>query len=117
MGEVGEQPGKTARAGDYGKNGKGIGLAASCYWGRCGIFSAGAAGGGRANSQGNSGYRDQMLLSMNAASCVLESAPTFCASSVPFLNSISVGIPRTLYLGGVTWFSSMLSFATLRRPA
>src|SRR5688500_6253142 len=52
LGEVGEQPGKTARAGDYGKWKKGSGLAASCYWGRCGIFSAGAADGGRANSQG-----------------------------------------------------------------
>src|SRR6266852_367660 len=64
-----------------------------------------------------SGYRFQILLSMNAASWVFESAPTLVASTLPFLKSISVGMPRMPYLGGVDWFSSMLSLATLRRPA
>jgi len=101
------------------KESEGSGLAACCSQGVLREdFSAGAADRGLAEQTGRSqvnGY--QMLLSMNAASCVFDNAPTFCASSVPFLNSISVGMPRTLYLGGVTWFSSMLSFATLRRPA
>src|SRR5476649_1156929 len=64
----------------------------------------------------NSGYRVQILLSMNAASWVLERAPTLVASTAPFLKSMSVGMPRMPYLGGVDWFSSMLSLATFRRP-
>src|SRR5689334_9487432 len=71
----------------------------------------------RTNSRVRKGYRGQMLLSMNAASWVRETAPTFCASMEPFLNSMRVGMPRTWYLGGVAWFSSMLSLATFRRPA
>src|SRR5512140_2552177 len=62
----------------------------------------------------NRGHR---LLSMKAVSCDLETAPTFVASTEPFLNSIRVGMPRMPYLGGVLGFSSMLSLATLRRPA
>ena len=38
---------------------------------------------------------------MNAASCVFESAPTLVASTLPFLKSMSVGMPRMPYLGGV----------------
>ena len=40
-------------------------------------------------------YRLYRLLSMNALSCDLVSAPTLVASTLPFLNSISVGMPRT----------------------
>src|SRR4029078_5381149 len=55
------------------------------------------------------------LLSKKAESCDLDTAPTFCASTVPFLNRMRVGIPRMPNLGGVWGFSSMLSFATLMR--
>src|SRR5688572_1020657 len=77
------------------------------------------SGGATGNEPGLwlEGYGFQILLSMKAASWVLDRAPTFWASSAPFLKSIRVGMPRTLYLGGVTGFSSMLSFATLRRPS
>src|SRR5882762_11998718 len=53
--------------------------------------------------------------SRNAASWDFDSAPTFCASTVPFLNRISVGMPRMPNLGGVCGFSSMLILATLIR--
>src|SRR5262245_38019263 len=53
------------------------------------------------------------LLSRNAASCDFDTAPTFCASTVPFLKRMRVGIPRMPNLGGVCGFSSMFSFATL----
>src|SRR6516162_4897663 len=56
------------------------------------------------------------LLSRNAESWDLETAPTFCASTVPFLNRISVGMPRIPNFGGVCGFSSMLILATLIRP-
>jgi len=35
------------------------------------------------------------LESMNAASCDLDKAPTLVATTSPFLNSMSVGMPRT----------------------
>jgi hypothetical protein len=35
------------------------------------------------------------LASMNVASCDLDSAPILVATTSPFLNSISVGMPRT----------------------
>jgi len=54
---------------------------------------------------------------MKALRAVFESAPTLVASTLPFLKSMSVGMPRMPNLGGVPWFSSMLSLATLRRPA
>lgn len=60
--------------------------------------------------------RFQMLLSRNAVSCDFETAPTLVASTLPLLNSISVGMPRMPYLGGVAGFSSMLSLATFTRP-
>src|SRR6202023_3093632 len=44
-------------------------------------------------------------------SCDLVTAPTFWASTVPFLNRISVGMPRILNFGGVAGLSSMLSLA------
>src|SRR4249919_3756143 len=74
---------------------KGLGLEPGCQ--------RGAAEGrwGRRAARTIQVIRSQILLSMKAASWVLDSAPTFWASRVPFLNSISVGIPRTLYLGGV----------------
>src|SRR5919205_214504 len=59
----------------------------------------------------------QMLLSRNAVSCDLESAPTRVASTLPFLKSISVGMPRMPNFAGVLWFSSTLIFAILRRPS
>ena len=46
-------------------------------------------------------YRFYRLLSMNAVSCDFESAPTLVASTLPFLNSIRVGMPRTPKLDGV----------------
>jgi len=49
---------------------------------------------------------DQMLLSMKAVSCDLDRAPTLVPTTAPFLNSISVGMPRMPYLAGVDWFSS-----------
>ena len=47
------------------------------------------------------GYSVQIWLSINAVSCDLDNAPTLVASTEPFLNSISVGMPRTPYFGGV----------------
>ena len=38
---------------------------------------------------------------MKAVSCDLDMAPTLVASSPPFLNSISVGMPRMPYLGAL----------------
>src|SRR5262249_16776441 len=55
---------------------------------------------------------ESRLVSRNAASCDLETAPTFWASTVPFLNRISVGMPRIPNFGGVCGFSSMLILAT-----
>jgi hypothetical protein len=60
--------------------------------------------------------RDQRLLSTKATSCDLDSAPTLVASTSPFLNSSSVGMPRIPNCGGVRLFWSMFSFATLSRP-
>ena len=57
-----------------------------------------------------------MLLSRNAVSWDLDSAPTLVASILPFLNSIRVGMPRMPNLAGVDWFSSTLILATFRRP-
>ena len=59
--------------------------------------------GGRLTSTGAlGGCGCQMLLSMKVASCDLDSAPTFVASTSPFLNNISVGMPRMPYFGGVS---------------
>src|SRR6185437_14734811 len=55
------------------------------------------------------------LLSRNADSCDFDKAPTFWASTVPFLNRMSVGMPRMPYFGGVCGFSSMLSLAIFTR--
>src|SRR5213593_890044 len=54
-----------------------------------------------------------MLLSRNAVSCDLDRDPTFCASTLPCLKSISVGMPRMPYFFGISWFSSTLTLATL----
>src|SRR5204863_3828822 len=53
------------------------------------------------------------LLSRNAEICDLDTAPTFCASTVPFLNRISLRMPRMPNLGGVCGFSSLLIVAPL----
>ena len=58
--------------------------------------------------------RPVRLLSRNAASCDLDTAPTFWASTVPFLNRISVGMPRMPNFGGVCGFSSILILAILQ---
>src|SRR5690606_13279736 len=55
--------------------------------------------------------------SRKAVSCDFDSAPTLVAAAWPFLNSIRVGMPRMPYLAAVSWFSSTLSLATVRRPA
>src|SRR5262249_15125530 len=55
------------------------------------------------------------LLSRNAESWDLDTAPTFWASTVPFLKRISVGMPRMPNLGGVCGFSSIFSLAILMR--
>src|SRR5678816_4600300 len=62
-------------------------------------------------------YEVQMLLSRKAVSWDLESAPTRVASTLPFLNSIRVGMPRMPNLAGTCWFWSTLIFAILRRPS
>jgi hypothetical protein len=46
-------------------------------------------------------YGDYRLLSIKAASCDLERAPTLVASTLPFLKIISVGMPRIPNLAGV----------------
>ena len=56
--------------------------------------------------------------SINAASCDFDNAPRpLVASTLPFLNSISVGMPRMPNLGGVSWFSSILSFCHFQLAA
>src|SRR5690606_3641971 len=57
------------------------------------------------------------LLSRKALSWDLDRAPTLVASTLPFLNSMSVGMPRMLNLGGVCSFSSMFSLHTFSLPA
>ena len=58
-----------------------------------------------------------MLLSRNAASWDLDSAPTLAASTSPLRNSISVGMPRMPYFGRVRWLESMSSLQTWTRSA
>src|SRR6185369_8871179 len=62
-------------------------------------------------------YEVQMLLSRKAVSWDLESAPTRVASTLPFLNSIRVGMPRMPNLAGTCWFWSTLIFAIFSRPS
>ena len=64
-----------------------------------GIRPAGFAAGGITGV--GEAYSVQIWLSINAVSCDLDNAPTLVASTEPFLNSISVGMPRMPYLGGV----------------
>src|SRR5262249_934834 len=61
------------------------------------------------------GATGSRLLSRNAESCDFDTAPTFCASTAPFLKRIRVGIPRMPNFGGVCGFSSILSFAIFSR--
>ena len=58
-----------------------------------------------------------MFESRNAASWLLDSAPTFVASGSPFLNKMSVGMPRILNFSVASRWSSTLSFAIVKRPA
>src|SRR5512139_868670 len=62
------------------------------------------------------GHGDYRLLSIKAASCDFERAPTLVASTLPFLKIIRVGMPRMPNLAGVAWLSSMLSLHTLSLP-
>jgi hypothetical protein len=59
-------------------------------------------GPGACSSHVPGAYCVQMLLSRKAVSCDFDSAPTFIASILPFLKSISVGIPRMPYLRGTS---------------
>src|SRR5690606_2300898 len=77
-----------------------------------GVGGDGSAGRGRARAG-----KAYSALSRKAVSWDLESAPTLVAATWPFLNSISVGMPRMPYLAAVSWLSSTLSLATVRRPA
>src|SRR5690348_1547074 len=54
--------------------------------------------------------------STHSASLVLGSAPILVAATWPFLNRISVGMPRTPYFIGVCGFSSMLILAMVTLP-
>src|SRR5688500_16971864 len=54
---------------------------------------------------------------MKAASCDLDIAPTFLASTLPFLKMISVGMPLTLYFGAVTGLASTSSLTIFNLPA
>ena len=58
-----------------------------------------------------------MLVSKNAFKLALESAPTFVAWTEPSLNKSIVGIPLMPYLGGISVFSSTLTFAMVIRPS
>ena len=58
-----------------------------------------------------------MLVSKNAFKLALESAPTFVAWTEPSLNKSIVGIPLMPYLGGISKFSSTLTFAMVMRPS
>src|SRR5207302_8821030 len=55
--------------------------------------------------------------STHSKSLLFGSAPILVAATWPPLNRIIVGMPRTPYLRGVCGFSSMLSLATVTRPA
>src|SRR5690606_33436284 len=57
------------------------------------------------------------LDSKNSVNWDLDMAPSFWAWTEPFLNSISVGMLRIPYFGGVAGFSSMLSLVTVSRSA
>src|SRR4029453_5848545 len=57
-----------------------------------------------------------MLLSIQAVSCDLVSAPTFCACAWPPLYRMTVGMPRMPYLPGVGGLASMSSLATVILP-
>src|SRR5690625_3423953 len=59
----------------------------------------------------------QRAPSMKAASWLLETAPTLVASGLPPLNRISVGMPRTLYLAGLSLLASTSTLQTLTLPA
>ena len=56
-------------------------------------------------------YRDVLI---HSDSCRLGAAPTFVAAISPSLKRIRVGIPLTPYFAGVSGFSSMLTFTTVR---
>src|SRR5688572_5485717 len=58
-----------------------------------------------------------MVLSIKAASWDLDKAPTFFASTLPFLKIINVGMPLTLYFGAVTGLASTSSLTILSLPA
>ena len=55
--------------------------------------------------------------STNSTSWALDRAPTLVASTVPFLNTRSVGMPRTLNLAAVSGLLSTSTLQILTRPA
>src|SRR5207302_1223860 len=55
--------------------------------------------------------------STHSKSLLLGKAPILVAATWPPLNRIIVGMPRTPYLRGVCGFSSILTLATVTRPA
>src|SRR5690606_20610425 len=113
--------------------GHGIHLASASVWGKRGLAEGGAmgtrvaptlslpAGGpqGRRNGPGAGRARGapQSALSTNWASWALPTAPTWVECTLPSLNSMSVGMPRTAYWRGVCGLWSMFSFTTLTLPA
>src|SRR6185312_8066720 len=58
-----------------------------------------------------------MTDSTHSYSLLFGSAPILVAATCPSLNKIIVGMPRTPYLRGVCGFSSILTLATVTRPA
>jgi len=55
----------------------------------------------RENQFVQSKFNNYMVLSINADNCDLDAAPTLVPTTLPFLNIINVGIPRTAYFCGV----------------
>src|ERR1700732_740300 len=70
----------------------------------------------RAGPLREGGLRPQSTDSTHSASLVLGSAPILVAATCPFLNRISVGMPRTPYFIGVCGFSSILILAMVTLP-
>src|SRR2546430_7618933 len=70
--------------------------------------------------QAEDGIRDLTVTGVQTCAlpiCDFESAPTRVASTLPFLNSISVGMPRMPNFAGTLWFSSTLILAIFSRPS
>ena len=53
----------------------------------------------------------------NAVNWAFDSAPTWVPDNSPFLNSISVGMPRTPYCAAVSRLASTSTLQTFNRPS